>query len=39
MKNKQLTIPFGVAEFFGTLFEIIVTICILTYKPKSNYEN
>ena len=34
MKNQQLTISFGVQELFGTLFDIIVTFHVLTYKSK-----
>lgn len=32
MKNQQLSIPFGVAELFGIIFDIIVAFQILTYK-------
>lgn len=32
--NKQLTIPFGVQDLFGTLFDIVVTFYVLTYNPK-----
>ena len=39
MKNQQLSIPFGVPEVFGTLFDIIVTFQVLTYNPNPNYEN
>lgn len=35
MKNKQLLIPFGVQEFFGTLFDIIITLYVIGYKPES----
>lgn len=33
MKNQQLSIPFGVTELFGILFDIIITFHVLTYKP------
>lgn len=33
MKNQQLSIPYGLPELFGTLFDIIITFHVLTYKP------
>ena len=38
MKNQQLDIPFGVAELFGTFFEIIVAILVLTYNTNKWYK-